>query len=570
DAFAKLESHLRHAHGLGKHERARLLGTARLAEKRETQQHRACDALAILEDLRRAIARSAAPDTGAVTKVEVAILHTARGAACGYRARSVTIEPQGFGGGPKPLKRVPATPDEEHANPRAGAGTGPRPGPPTNVIPVPPGHEFATGSSPFAFSTITDLRSPYLSAPEEPTEASAGQVVWYTGNNGDAFSVDGGATFKKVDPRRMFPEGDTAFCCDQVVVYAPRINRFIWYMQYWCPAPDTRCDELGSTNQVRLAVASPQALLAHRGDPAAAWRVWAIAPRDVRRRHDWFDYPALGLGRHSLYLTSNIYHGHPGESAGRFTGGLIGRVSLAELAKGRGFKLDYRVDHDLGDFRPVQGVGTRGFVTTHASLTELLTFSWDERSPLLLAHRTRHSVIANADYESLSSGFDWDARTNERVLTAARRRDELWLAWSEGRSICRATGSCDPFWPQPHIHVVVVDRNTYRLRHERFIHNPDYAISYPSLAVDSRGRVGMSFSYGGGSAGNASTAAGFLTGGEVFRQVATNPQAGYQGDYFALRQDWPATGRFTGSGYVMGAGAGGSQVVRRLFYRYSR
>ena len=368
----------------------------------------------------------------------------------------------------------------------------------------------------------------------------------------------------------FFPEGDTPFCCDQVVVYAPQINRFIWYMQYWCPSPDTRCDKPGSTNQIRLAVASPQDIVANHADPAVAWRAWSITPRDVGRRHDWFDYPALGIGRNSLYFTSNIYHGHPGESVGRFTGGLVGRASLAALKAGREFTLDYHVDPVLGDYRPVQDSDTRGFIATHDTLTELRTVSWDEGSPMLLLNYTAHSAIAAVDYESLTTGLDWGTRTNDRVVTATRRGNELWLAWSEGRSICRTTSSCEPFWPQPHIHVIVVDARSFRLDRERFIHNPNYAIGYPSLATDSRGRVGLSFSYGGGSTGNASPAAGYLTGGEVFRQVATSPQPGYQGDYFSLRRDWPVATRFTGTGYVMDTDSGGTPVVRRLFYRYSR
>jgi hypothetical protein len=569
-AFVHLRSNIRNAHRLSGHTRARFLGRAHLAEKRQRRQHRPCAAVAILEDLRAAIRRSAAPHIGGITKVEIAILHTGSGAGCAFRSRRVKVVPLLFGGEPKPLKRVRATPDEEHGIPEAGGPGNPVPGPPTNVIPVSSDTGYATGSSPFAFSTISPLNAPFFSLPEEPSEASAGQVVWYTGNNADAFSIDGGATFTTVDPRLMFPEGDTPFCCDQVVIYAPQINRFIWYMQYWCPSPDTRCDNPGSTNQIRLAVASPQEIVAHHTDPALAWRVWSLTPQDVGRPHDWFDYPALGVGRHSLYFTSNIYHGHPGESKGRFTGGLIARANLAGLDSERGFTLDYHVDPVLGDYRPVQGTDTRGFIATHDSLTHLLTLSWDEGSPLLVRHFTTHSVNATADYESLTAGLDWGLRTNDRVVTATRSGNQLWFAWSEGRSICRTADSCQPFWPQPHVHVVSIDARSFRLTHERFIHNPSYAIGFPSLATDSSGRVGLSFAYGGGNAGNASPAAGYLTGGEVFREVATSPQPGYQGDYFALRQDWPAGTRLTGTGYVMDVDSGGNPVVRRLFYRYSR
>jgi hypothetical protein len=125
-------------------------------------------------------------------------------------------------------------------------------------------------------------------------------------------------------------------------------------------------------------------------------------------------------------------------------------------------------------------------------------------------------------------------------------------------------------WPQPHVHMVVVNARSFNRVRERFIHNPDFAIGYPTLATDSRGRVGMTFSYGGGTAGNASPAAGYVTGGEEFRQVRASPAPGEQGDYFSLRPDWPDRSRFTASGYISDFDGEGSPTSHWLYYRYSR
>ncbi|HKP88572.1 MAG TPA: hypothetical protein VJT75_01235, partial [Thermoleophilaceae bacterium] len=526
---------------------------------------RPCRALETLEDLRGAIRRSAAPRVRGVYGAEAAILATTDGARCGNLSRHVKIdaEPPLLGGVIVPLPRVRKTPEEDegvevehevaHVRP-------PRPGPPTSVTPVAPGAPYATGSDPFAFTTLSAIGQGIFGIPEEPSQATAGRVVWYTGNSGGAaYSLDGGATFKKVDPREVAPEGDNAFCCDQVVVYAPQINRFIWYIQYWCRGADLYCESPGNSNLGRLLVASPEEI---RKDPVGAWTTWTLRPGMLGHPGVFLDYPDLGVGTNSLYVTMNMFKGDG------FTGSLAARVPLADLKAGRALDMRFYRDPHAGTFKVVQGLRSRAFLATQSRNTKLMTLSWDERSPLLMRHHTPHAVSADTDYESptgAAGGVDWGERSDARITAATLRGDELWLAWPEGRDIC--TDRCVRFWPQPHVHVAVIDSRTWRLRRERFIHNPSFAIGFPSLATDARGRVGLSFSYGSGTAGNASPAAGYLTGGEAFRQVARSPGAGYQGDYFSLRPDWPNGNRFVGTGYVTDRGG---EHVRWLYYRYSR
>jgi hypothetical protein len=485
-----------------------------------------------------------------------------------YHAKHVVIQrPPLIVGGPlHPLPRVPTKPEEDEgleAPPETGAATI-DPGPETTVMPVPDGG-FPVAGDPFAVPQVTDLGD--LSARDdlaEPSQASAGKVVWYTGNSGAAFSLDGGETFKGVDPRRMFPEGSNAFCCDQVVLYAPQINRFVWLIQYWCERRDVRCDDVGSENLQRLAVASPQAIARNRRDPAAAWTQWVITPRDVGMKHAWLDYPDLGLGRHSLYLTSNSFSGPD------FAGNLVGRIGLHDLKAGGALGLDYIVDRGYS-YKPAQNTGTTGFLASNDDPDRLRTLSWPEGSRTLVSHATRHTVDATLGYRTLADGVNWGDRTDPRITGATRRGTELWFAWSEGRSACTARcegrhARIERLWPQPHVHVVTVDAGSFRLLGERFIHNSSYAIAYPTLATDGNGQVGMTFSFGGGAAGNPSPAAGYLTGGEAFRQIAESPAPGEQGDFFSLHPAWPDTTQLTASGYVSD-GAGGS---RWLFYRFTR
>ena len=58
-------------------------------------------------------------------------------------------------------------------------------------------------------------------------------VVMMSGNWYCDVSNDGGATWKRLDPTTIFPETlGGGFCCDQMVVYVPSIDRFIWFLQY--------------------------------------------------------------------------------------------------------------------------------------------------------------------------------------------------------------------------------------------------------------------------------------------------------------------------------------------------
>jgi hypothetical protein len=535
--------------------------------------------MATLEDLRAAIRRSRAPHVRGLDATEFAVLRTRGGGGCALRTRQVTIEPELplLGGPITPLKPVKRKPNEGEDFPPLRVTHGapkPDPGPPTTVTPASPAGQLGTRkSNPFVFSTITDVgHTEGANETAEPSQASAGNVVWYTGNDdrddGAAYSLDHGATFTHVDPRKMFPEGDHAFCCDQVVIYAPQINRFIWFIQYWCPEPDQRCAEPRSSNQDRLLIASPQEIAK---DPTGAWKSWVIRPQDLHAPHQWLDYPDLGLGRHSLYITSNVFGGA--------VSSVVARVALSDLKAEGNLKLRYFDDPDHGSYRAVQGSKTRGTLVSHDSDSRLMALTWEEGSPLLLLHRPGHSVEATDDAESSPDAFGthdaWNSRSDDRILGATRRGNTVWVAWNEGRSRCVARCEGDhpkeqKLWAQPHVHIVVLNARTLRRVRERFIYNDHFAIAYPSLASNSLGQVAMTFSYGGGTAGNASPAAGFLTGGEAFRQVAPSPAAGQQADYFSLRPDWPDGKRFTASGYVSADTGDGYPSVHWLFYRFSR
>ena len=81
----------------------------------------------------------------------------------------------------------------------------------------------------------------------EPSVAKNGQYVLATYNWGAAVSTNGGGSFQFVDPKKALPNDYGGFCCDQLALYEPSRNLWIWVLQY-------KSDQAGN-NAIRLAVA---------------------------------------------------------------------------------------------------------------------------------------------------------------------------------------------------------------------------------------------------------------------------------------------------------------------------
>ena len=187
----------------------------------------------------------------------------------------------------------------------------------------------ATGHAirPHAFTTITNTPTAVSACnpagcwPPEPNEASDGNVVVYTTNTYVGFSVNGGASFKSFTPGSLYSDDpDGGPCCDQIVQYSPRINRFIWIMQY-------NANSAGD-DRYRLAVFPPSAVTANG---LSSWVSWDITPQEYPGiAYHWFDFPDLALGSRYLYLSND----EGVASTDKVYGSIITRIGLAELASG--------------------------------------------------------------------------------------------------------------------------------------------------------------------------------------------------------------------------------------------
>ena len=110
------------------------------------------------------------------------------------------------------------------------------PSSPSTVKPAPKGSGGGGGSASISFPT-NDPLGINSSGTAEPTGASdpSGQIVFEAANWYAAYSTNGGSSFTQLNPTTIFPNNvDGGFCCDQIVQYAPSIDRFIWVLQLRC------------------------------------------------------------------------------------------------------------------------------------------------------------------------------------------------------------------------------------------------------------------------------------------------------------------------------------------------
>ena len=114
---------------------------------------------------------------------------------------------------------------------------------------------------------------------------NAGGIVFTSANWLAAYSINSGTSFNQLNPTTIFPNDAVGYCCDQVVQYAPTIDRFIWLLQ---------------GNGVRLAVATPAQV---KNSSGTGWTYWNLTP-DLFGATG-FDYPDLSIGDKYLYMSWN-------------------------------------------------------------------------------------------------------------------------------------------------------------------------------------------------------------------------------------------------------------------------
>jgi hypothetical protein len=367
---------------------------------------------------------------------------------------------------------------------------------------------------------------------DEPSVATNGDLIFYTGNWYAALSTDGGATFHYVDPFHAFPDPPgMGFCCDQVVQYVPAIDTFIWLLQYTADA--------NNENVQRLAFATSAQV------PNGQWQTFDITPQLLGLANTMLDFPDLAVGANMLYFTTNAF-----DQTQQWVGSHLVRMPLAGIVQGT-ITADHTTSNETFNFRVAQHCSTRAYAASHVNTSTLRLYAWDEGAPTPTFTDLTVAQWAEGSMQSVTpDGFNWLGRADSRVLGATLVGTELWFSW--GSNAGGANGR-----PHPFTQVARIDSSTLTVLDNLNLWDPGDAIAYAALESNDVGEVGVSYMFGGGDA-FPSHAVGLLTGTVVHTttaQGAHGPEEQRWGDYLTIRRHHPDGHLFAATGYTLQQGS---------------
>lgn len=362
----------------------------------------------------------------------------------------------------------------------------------------------------------------------------------------NAWSVDGlfesgvnapEPSFHPVDPTSVFPAGGIPFCCDQVVQYAPTIDRFIWVMQLW---------NGNNGSAYRIAVSSPADIATYAGTRWTYWDLTASfwsSPFNISI--PTLDYPDLSIGNKYVYLSFNIFTGNSPQDAAPY-GHEVARISLAQLQAGGSLQIAVTDPADCTmcwASHLTQDTLDAAFWAGHKDTSHLRVFSWKETDdsyswqdvPNPTYNKTGYSSKTPDGRDWLAWGFPGDAVIGStrvlgpKVVTGNAPPPEtydLWFAWTAG-PINKL--------PQPYIALVEVDQNLNFVASGAIWGSLAYA--YPALATNlCTQEVGVSLA-AGGNGYYQHHEVGFLDDSVLYATtVNSNVGADRWGDYVTIRQ----------------------------------
>ena len=374
--------------------------------------------------------------------------------------------------------------------------------------------------------------STQTSTVNEPTAAAAGNNVFVTGNWFASQSTDGAANWSLVDPFTKFPSAAGGFCCDQIILYEPSRDIWIWILQYI---------RSGGNNIFRVAVC--------RGASFGSWYWWDFSPTALNASWTdmWFDYPDAAVSSNHLYITFNAFDNTA--PTPRWLRALVFKLPLNTRrdATSRGYQWWSTTTH--GSLRLTQGALGSMFFASHNGGRQLRVFGWPDASNSIGTIDVTVGDWSAGPYSAPGpGGVEWLGRIDSRITGAwvsGTRAGFLWTAAARGGR------------PLPYVKGAVVDTVTRTLVEEPEIWNQSSAFAYPAACPNAAGVLGVSLFFGGGTR-HPTHVVGFRDGNEwrlvITRASTDGPTGGAWGDYLSCRRHAPGSSEWVASGFTLQGG----------------
>jgi len=387
----------------------------------------------------------------------------------------------------------------------------------------------------------------------EPTVANSGAIVFATGNWWAAISGNGGQTFSYLNPYTMFPASFGGFCCDQVTVYDPSRDIFIWSLQYVASGPAGM-----GQNLFRIAVARPSEAL--KGN-------WFFYDFPSAVNTEW-DYPDLCLSNDFVYYFTNrgVYN------SGSVNNSKVFRFPLDPMSTGASFSYNSLDFGGAGitnlSWRCARGARDIVYFAAHNTTSQVRIFRWAENSPSLSWDLVNLSAAWPNGVRSCPTpdGRDWCGFDDGRMKAGWVSRNMIGFMWN---------ASAGGGFPVPYVEAVRVVESTRALLDRPLIWNSAQAWQYPAAAPNERGDLGIVAHLSASDiypsilvlidddysrdAGNAPPPWDF----KVARYGTQGPNTNRWGDYFAVQPYLPAGLGWIAVGTTMqGCGVAGCKETR--------
>lgn len=446
----------------------------------------------------------------------------------------------------------------------------------------------APAGAPLAINQNRNSTSNNAGTPPDPNAArGTNGVVLETFNTGISFSTDGGDSFTDVNlfspvpgqPGRtsFFPQSDAGLCCDQVVIYVPEQNLFVWLLQY-TPVSNTTTSPSGGTtttitqpNRHRLAWATPEAIA---DDFFNAWTYGDLTANSVpgvssglgAAGNEWLDYPDLAYSENFLYVGTD--RGFPDSPGGVYAGRrIVARLDLADMADPASTAVrysftEYSGSNGLNKSHFVQGVPDRMVLAGLDNTSTLRVFTWEDANDSAYVRTVDISSITTNYTETAPDGTDWYANSFPGNVSGGTHHDGDYVFAFNG-------GVDNPDRPRAFVRLETVTPDeifgvpVMSVSAEYEVWNPDYAFAMASLGTQAD-EIGMVLAVGGGTIGYPQFAVGYKD--DFFVQIVTSSDAVQPtrfGDYLSVRPI-PGTSRFAGAVYdALETDGGGTRAVAR-------
>jgi hypothetical protein len=392
-----------------------------------------------------------------------------------------------------------------------------------------------------------------VGTPPDPNAARNGNVILLSYNTRVMLSTNGGTSYVELDPTTIFPSGptkdaagnllDNGLCCDQIIRYVPKIDRFVWLMQF-CGTGTGGC--LTGINKVRIASASTQDIVTGAG--ATGWTYWDLASATFNLSNTTMDYPDLAVGDNFLYFSADAVS----------QGLLVVRIPLNQIRDSQTINMGYTTPSDgtatdgstAYGSHISQNAGDTVFWAGSPKNTQIRVFSMTESSnqyssrDIDIDSWPNGTITLNAPDGVDNFSFGWPGN----AITGVTRRSntEVWFAWN---------ASSNANFKNAHVEIVEINTSNFTKITQWQIWNDSYAFVDPYLATNGNGEVGISLAWGAANTNYMSNAVGILGDFIVwYPELSTASPVASQirlGDYFSVSRNPGNPLLYDASGYAV-------------------